>query len=184
VSAIGDALALWSPAAYWTIDYYVRREVVVALLCVIASLEIGRAAMQPALLIWLRACRWVWPVLIALAGVGLHGLETIASSPCASYRGLLVLDAAVAGVLAVVLIALMLYELPHHPLHVTALTALLRYFMAQVVYLGAWEASRTVAPIVGLLASATYIWAMLAIARAAILSERWPRTAQALRASR
>lgn len=178
-----DALILAWPETLWTPEFCAAREAALAVLCVLATLELGRGVLGRAARVWSAVCWRVAWLLVPLTVAGVLGLMTLAGVPRVGYRGLLVVDAVVAGLLALVLSAISLYELPRHPLAVTALRGLVRFFAVQVVYLGSWEASKSLAQVVGWVATATFVWAMLAIAREG-MSKVQPSILTAVRVSK
>lgn len=165
VSALGEALILWQPAIFWTSELFLAWNCGLALLAVLAALELGRGVLRPAARVWRGVCQRGALLLVPLAAIGVVGLLGMSSTPRVGYRGLLVLDVAVAGVFAVVLVAISLYELPRQRVAVTALRGLMRYFALQALCLGAWEWHPALARATGWLAYASYVWAMLAVAR-------------------
>ncbi len=167
-AALGQALILWWPQVFWTPEFCLMWDACLALFATWAGIELGRGVLQPARRVWQRACSWAALLSLPLAGIGLMGLFMASDTPRAGYRGLLAADASVAGLLGLVLIHIALYELPREPLTTAALRGLMRYFVAQVMYLGAWETSVAWARFVGWASVAMFAWAMLAITRAAL----------------
>jgi hypothetical protein len=167
-AALGQALILWWPWAFWTPEFCLMWDACLALFATWAGIELGRSVLRPARRVWQRACSWAALLCLPLAAIGVMGLFMTADAPRAGYRGLLAADAAVAGLLAVVLVHVARYELPREPLTITALHGLMRYFVAQVVYLGAWESSVAWARFVSWASVAMFAWAMLAITRVAL----------------
>lgn len=173
-AAVGQALVLWRPETFWTPEAYAAWDACLALLGVVAGLELGRGVLRPAMRIWSDVCSRAALLLVPLAAIGVYGLSTLGTAQRVGYRGQLVVDASVAGLLALVLSAVSLYELPRHPLVVTGLRGLGCYFTVQVIYLGSWEASQSAAQLVGWAVSIAFVWAMLAIAREAVASTLTP----------
>ncbi len=173
-SALGETLILWRPEIFWTSELFLVWNCGLALLAVCAALELGRDVLRPATRVWQRVCRRGALLLVPLAVIGIVGLLRMSGTPRVGYRGLFVLDAAVAGVFAIVLVAISLYELPRRRLSVTALRGLMRYFALQALCLGAWELHPLLARATGWLAYASYIWVMLAVARDAWAAPRGP----------
>lgn len=173
-SAARDVLILGWPERLWTAEFGGASEAILALLCALAGLELGRGVLRPAARVWGAACWQAALLLAALGAVGAFGLFTLGDAPRVGYRGLLVVDAAVAGLLAVVLSAVSLYELPRHPLAVTALRGLVCVFGLQAVYLGTWESSAGLAHVVGWAATSAYVLAVLAMARQAVWQTQLP----------
>lgn len=169
-----DALILGWPHKLWTPEFWAAREAGLALLSVVAALELGHGVLGPAARVWLSVCRRMALLLVPLALLGALGFATLGVAPRVGYRGLLVVDGAATLVLALVLSAVSLYELPRSPLTVTALRGLLRFFAVEVIYLASWEASIGLARWVVWAATATFVWAMLAIARQAASEGRTP----------
>lgn len=169
LSAACDGVMLARPSL-WTPEFWSAREAGIALLASIGILELGREILRPATRIWLAVCRRAALILVPVALMGAWGLLTLDGVQRAGYRGLVIVDAAVAALAALVLSAVSLYELPRHPLTTTALRGLLAYFAIEVVYLGSWEASRRLAELLAWPATLTFVWASLSIARDAFSS--------------
>jgi xanthosine utilization system XapX-like protein len=182
VTIVSNVMILWWPR-FWTPEVFVAHEVTLAVLSALAALALGRSVFRPAARAWGLVCRRAAWVLLPVAAVGALGLMTLAGAPRSGYRGLLVVDAAVAGLLVLVLYGVSLYDLPRPALTVTALRALLGFFALEVVYLGAWEASRTLAAVAGWAATGAYVWAMLTVAREGMVEMHRP-IASTVRVSR
>lgn len=169
LSAACDVVVLAWPRL-WTPESYVAREAGMALLASVAALELGRGVLRPAARVWFRVCRRAALSLVPLALIGLWGMLTLVGVQRVGYRGVVVVDAAAAALVAFVLSAVSLYELPRHPVTMAALRALLAYLAMQVVYLGSWEASRRLAELLAWPATITFVWAALSVARSALAS--------------
>ncbi len=167
-AAIGQALVLWWPRTFWTPEFCLMWDACLAVFATWAGLELGRNVLRPAQRVWRRVCTWAALLFVPLTVVGLAGLFVLDDAPRAGYRGLLAADAAVAGLLALVSTYIALYELPRAPLTTTALLGLMRYFLAEVFYAGAWETSVGWASLAGWASNVTFAWAMLAITRDAL----------------
>jgi hypothetical protein len=167
-AALGQTLVLWWPGTFWTPEFCLMWDACMALFGTWTGLELGRNTLRPARRVWRRVCGWAMLLLLPLAAIGALGLLMVADAPRAGYRGLLAADASVAGLLALVLANVALYELPREPLTNAALQGLMRYFVAQVLYLGAWETSVAWAYLAGWASNAVFAWAMLAITREAL----------------
>ncbi len=167
-AAIGQGLVLWFPQVFWTPEFCLGWDATSAVCATWAALELGRSALRPARRVWSLVCRRAALLLLPLAAIGGMGLALLADTPRAGYRGLLVADAAVAGLLALVLANVALYEMPRAPLAITTLRGLMSYFLAQAIYLGAWESSVAWAQAAGWASNAAFAWAMLAITREAL----------------
>ncbi len=170
VSALGQALILAWPGRFWTAEFCFSWDACMAVLTAVLALELGRLALRPAAHVWQRACRRIALLLVPLALVGVFGLLSVGGQARVGYRGLVVVDAAVAGLLALVLTSVSLSDLPRHPLISTALVGLLRHFALRAAYLGAWEIGPGLAGVIGWATTASYVWAMLALARTASIS--------------
>jgi hypothetical protein len=169
-SAAGEVLILSNPTTFWSVELFLLWNCGLALMGTLAALELGRGVMRPAALVWRSVCRRAALLLVPLALIGVFGFVGLAGTQRVGYRGLFVLDVAVAGLLAIVLVAISLYEFPRHALIVTALRGLMRFFAMQALCLGAWELGQIFARAAGFLAYAAYVWAMLAIARDVLAS--------------
>lgn len=179
MAALGQALILAWPNVFWTPEVYAAWDASLALMAAIGGLELGRGVLRPAVRTWLAVCRRAALLLVPLAAIGAFGMLSIVGTQRVGYRGQLVVDAAVAGLLAVILSAVSLYELPRHAVVVTALRGLGCYLTVQVIYLGSWEWSEGAARLVGWVACGVFVWAMLTIARDGNRLVRVPRRLKA-----
>lgn len=166
MSTISDAtLVAWPDLR--TPEFWTAREAVFAVLCAVSALEFGHGVLHPALRVWRAVCWRVMALFCLLTCVGIFGLASSAGGARVGYRGLLMVEAALVVLFALTLSAVSLYELPRHPLVVTALRGLLRYSAFELVYIGSWEASPRIASALAWPTTLVFVWAMLAITREA-----------------
>lgn len=173
-SALGEVLILSNPATFWDPGLFLLWNCGLALLGVIAALELGHGVMRPAAFVWRMVCRRAALALVPLALIGVFGFVGLAGTQRVGYRGLFVLDMAVAGLLAIVLVAISLYEFPRHAMIVTALRGLMCFFAMQALCLGSWELGPLFARATGWLAYTSYVWVMLAVARDVLATTSGP----------
>ncbi len=168
----GDGLSLADPTHFWTPTACLLRELLTCLACALAALEIGRvhlAALRPG---WTRAGLAIIVQLLALGSIGALGLAGIDDTPRSGYRGLVVVYAATAAVLAVVLLAIRLHGVPIRRVSAAFLQGALGYLLVQMLYVGSWEASQDLAAWSGWAASGAYVAFMLVLAQAAFRTYR------------
>ncbi len=141
------------------------REILACAACIGAAMQIARVHVPPRLAVWRQGARLIASMSLMLFAIGAFGLATIADVERSGYRGLVVVYAATAAVVATVLLTISAHGLPMQRLAATFLQATLIYLIVQMLYVGTWEVSRDRAIALGYVSSSVYVALMLVLAR-------------------
>lgn len=170
----GDLATLVRPAL-WTSSFALAREITADVLALATAMSAGRRAFASAPRAWRATCLLAVGGLVPLVLVGWYGL-TSAVAQRSGYRGLFVLDGAVATTTAAVVVGRAWYELGESPFESAILTAVLLYYGVRCLYSGSWEVvPGGVAEALGVAQTCAYAGALLFISAAAWRKKELPR---------